>query len=182
IIQNPKSKKDWITIHFSGFICFMIILFTTGIDVFLNTTLTWSLFSSASTIYIYLQLILIINLKKNPFILYGNSNLLLGIFLFILDLLTPGDPWFAQYVLPCFISLQILSIILYIVFKNIKLEFYRTIITILTVNILLILINRIISNKITWAAITSSIAIPISIFLFYINYKIRNRENSHSTN
>lgn len=179
IIKNQANTKEWITLHFIGFLTALITLLTTGIDFYLNNNLSWSLFVTISILFVYLSYTLIVHLKGNPILLYGAENTLLGLFLFGLDLLTKDNTWFVEYALPCFISLQLISITLKFFLKGIKQKIIKAVIIILVTNIFLIIINEVTSSTITWSLITTSIFIPVSLYLIYISIKIRNLSDVH---
>lgn len=175
IIKSQTNTKDWITIHFLGFITFLGILLTTGLDFYMDSKITWSLIPTLSAIFVYTSVSTILHLKKNPVLLYTLLNITLCLFLFIMDMLTSTNSWFLEYALPCFISLQLISLTITIIFRHITSILLRTVAITLGLNILLILINQIISGSISWAIILTSIFIPCSLYLIFIYFKFNSK-------
>lgn len=173
IIQGQANTRDWITIHFLGFLTIMTCLLTTGLDFYLKGKLTWSLISSISVIFIYIIVTAIMHLRRNPVLLYSYINLLLGLYLFGLDLFTFGNSWFVKYALPCFISLQLISLITTILFKYIKPKLLRAVTIIIATNIFLIIINKITSNTISWSLLTSSVFIPTALYIAFLFTRLK---------
>jgi hypothetical protein len=172
-LKKNQSQKDWIVIHFIGFLTLLLLLLTSGIDYFIMDSLTWSQFSSVSLIYIYFTSIVIFYFKKVPVLLYTLSNLLLCLFLYSLDILTPISSWFLHYALPCFISLQLISLSIHFLFKVIKLKTFRVATILLITTVFLIIINEITSINTNWSMIISSLFIPTSIYLSFLGIKIK---------
>ncbi len=171
IINSQKKPTDWIFVHFFGFITLMQILLTSGIDFYLNNTLSWSLISTCSILYIYLSITSVINLKKHPFLIYLTLNFLLSIFLFFIDILTGDFKWYKLYALPSLIMIQLFSVSAYFIFKFVKSKLLRSVIITIFTNVLLIIVNDLISDSITWSLITTSILLPTSLFLMFLYFR-----------
>lgn len=181
IIKSQTNTKEWFTIHFMGFLTALISLLTSGIDYYINENLTWSLFVIISILYVYTSLSALIHLKLNPLLLYAVENTLLGIFLFGLDILTGNTTWFIQFALPCFISLQLISLSLKFLLRGVKQRLIKAVIVLLITNIFLIIINEITLSTISWSLITTSVFIPTSLFFIYLSTKLRNLNDVHPT-
>lgn len=178
IIKNQTNKKEWITIHFLGFLASLIILLTTGINYYINKNLTWSLYTTISVLYIYATLTAIIHLKRNPLLLYGIINMLLGILLFGLDLFTKSNNWFIEYALPCIIYLQLIALIINILVRKIKNKLLIATAIIITTNVFLITIDFITTSNLSWSLIITSIILPTTIFLIFLSHKLSHLSNS----
>lgn len=172
-IKSHTTAKDLMMIHFAGFFTFLILLLTSGIDYSLNKNLTWSRFSSVSLLLIYSILTAALSLKKNPFSFYTLLNLEIGIFLLILDILTPEGKWFTQFGLPSLISLQVLALLIYLSFKKIRPALYRASSTIILSNVYILLLDKIILGSFTWSLICSAVFLPTSLFLYILGSKLR---------
>lgn len=181
IIKTRANRREWITIHFLGFLTFLIILLTSGINFYISNKLSWSLFITISITYLYMTISSIIHLKRNPLLLYGAVNTLLGLLLYGLDILSGSNSWFIEYALPCFISLQLISLAINIILKKIKSKILMAVTVILIINLFLIIINEIIASSFSWSLIATSVLMPTSLFLIFLNFKIRRLSGYHST-
>lgn len=178
IIKTQANTKEWITIHLAGFFTSLIILLITGIDYYVNSELTWSLYVAISSLFVYLVFTAAVHLKSNPKILYAALNANLGLFLFGLDLLTSNSSWFMTYALPCLISLQLIVIVIGFLIRGVTQSLIKAVIIILVTNIFLIIINEIITSTISWSLITTSILLPVSIFLIYLSSLFKNQHGA----
>ncbi|MGL1892350.1 MAG: DUF6320 domain-containing protein [Spirochaetaceae bacterium] len=176
-IKNPKNRKDWITIHFAGFLTFLLTLLTTGIDYYSNANLTWSLFSTMTLIFLYLILSSTLNFKRNPILLYTSANFLIALFLYGLDLLTTSNNWFLSYGFPSFISLQLISLSTHYLYKIIKRKLLRAATTLIITNVFLIIINEVTTSAISWSFITTSILVPSAIYLTFLDFKVHSQKS-----
>ncbi len=177
IIKGQTNARDWITIHFLGFITFLAFLLTSGLNFYLNGKLTWSLISSISFLFVYITVTAILHLKRNPVLLYIYINGLIGLYLFGLDILTFSGSWFIKYALPCFISLQLISLTIKVLFRHVKTKLIRAVIIILLTDVFLIIINEITTHKLSWSLLTSSILLPTALYLIFISKKLNTRES-----
>lgn len=177
IIKSHANARDWITIHFLGFIILLAFLLTTGLNLYLNGKLTWSLISSISFVFIYITVTAILHLKRNPILLYAYINGLIGLYLFGLDILTFGGSWFIKYALPCFISLQLFSLAIKILFRYIKNKLLRAVTIILLTNAFLIVINEFTTHKVSWTLLTSSILLPTALYLIFLSKTLKLKES-----
>lgn len=178
IIKGQASSRDRNIIYFLRFTAFLTILVTSALDYYLNRGFTWSKVSSVSMLYLYTTITVTLHLRRNPALLYTYLNASLGLYLLVLDTITHGGKWFILYALPCFISLQLVSLIVMILFRFIKKRLLRTASIIVTVSSFLVLIDLITLGGITWSTLTTSVLTPTALFLIYLNRIIHLRENS----
>ena len=176
-INSTQSSKDRITIHFLLFFALIISLVTTGIDYTITNDFTWSRFTVTSITLIFLGISAILSLKRKPVILYITLNILIGLYLFVIDVITPETSWFIKFALPCFILLQAISIVIFILFKTTMNPLQRAVIVLLGVNTLLLGINHIVTTRISWSLISTAILIPTSLYLLYLSIKLQ--DHSH---
>ena len=179
LIKAQINTIDNNLIIFLRFLSILIITTTCGLDYYLTAKLTWSLISSLSIIFVYIIITSVLHLKRNPSILYTYLNLTLGIFLYILDNLTSRGSWFIQFALPCFISLQLISLTAKILFKFIHDKILRCVTIILITNLFLVIINEITTKRISWSIFTSAIFLPTSIYLVYLFKLFNSKHHSH---
>ncbi|QEN05022.1 hypothetical protein EW093_09970 [Thiospirochaeta perfilievii] len=175
IIKGQANSRDINTIHFLRFITILTILLTTGINYYLKGVLSWSLISTISLIFIYMIVTATLHLKRNPLLLYIYLNVILGLYLYLLDVLIIGLDWFIFYALPCFISIQVISLITKILFYFIKSKLLRSVTLLVVTDIFLILINLITARGFTWSRITTSIIVPTSLYLIFFYFKSRSK-------
>lgn len=173
-IKSYTTEKDLMKIHFAGFFSFLILLLTSGIDYSINSNLTWSKFSTLSLLFVYSILTAGLKLKKNPFSFYTLLNIEIGVFLLILDILTPENKWFIQFGLPSLVSLQILALLIFFAYKKVKLKLLRASSTIILSNMYILLLDKIILGSFTWSLICTAILLPTCIFLYLLSSKLQN--------
>lgn len=166
--KSKKEGKKQTLINLLGFILLIITSITMGINYISTGYITWSWFIASTFTYLYISLITLYNLLHNPYLNYTTLNILLAFYLYILDLLTKTNDWFINYALECFIYLQFISLICFILFKIVKSWLNKTSILILLVSIFLILIDFNINSKISWSIITSSILLPTTLYLIIL--------------
>ena len=181
IIKPQTTIKDWVVIHFYMFFTFLIVLSTTGIDYTLNKGFTWSSYSTVSALFIYSIISSVIHLRRNPYILYATINLLIPIFLFSLDWLTQRDAWFIDKALPSFITLQVISLVVYILFKIILLKLQRAVTIIIATNLLIITIDQITSGTVTWSILCTALLLPTAIYIMILSAKLQSSYYLHQT-
>lgn len=172
LIKSRSNKKVILTSNFIGLLTLLIIMLNVGIDYTLNSTLTWSKVSSISLLLFFEISLQFLYLNRNPYIFYSFTNISVGVYLFILDLITINK-WFIRFALPSLLSLQIVSFIIFIIFKRVKRKLLRATILLLITNIYLIIVNVITSGGINWALICTSILLPTSIFLLIISLMVQ---------
>lgn len=169
-VRNSKKKSTLVT--FLGFILLLISSITLGINYISAVTLDWSLISTTTFIFIFLVIYAITVLSTTPYLLYSIINILLGFYLFLLDILTGNAKWFLQYALESFIYLQFSSLGCLIIFKVVKSYLYRASVILIMSSIYLNLIDINIFNQISWSIITSSILLPTTLFLFILKLNL----------
>lgn len=168
-IKPQTDKREIITTHFLGFFTLLVALLNMGIDYTLFKTLTWSKISVISIIFLFTVRLLLLYLRRNLYTFYSLTNICLGIYLLILDYFTPGTNWFIKFGMPCLLSLQFASCILFMLFKKIKLKLPRAATCVAVANIYLITVDQITMNGLQWSLICTAILLPTALFLKFVS-------------
>lgn len=169
--SRRKGKKQTL-INLFGFVLLIITSITMGINYISAGNITWSWFTTSTFIYLYFSVLSLFKLLYTPYINYTVLNILLAFYLFILDFLTQANDWFLTYALECFIYLQFISLVCFILFKIVKSWLNKISIIVLLLSIFLNLIDFNINNKIGWSTISSSICLPVTLYLIILKLNL----------
>lgn len=172
-IKPQTDKREIITIHFLGFFILLVSLLNMGIDYTLSKTLTWSKISVISIVFLFVIRVLLLYLRRNLYTFYSLTNISLGIYLLILDYFTPGTDWFIEFGMPCLLSLQFASCILFMLFKKIKLKLPRAATCVVVVNIYLTAVDQITMSGLQWSYICTTILLPTALFLKLVSITLQ---------
>jgi|WetSurSiteA1Bulk_404760.scaffolds.fasta_scaffold85148_1 hypothetical protein len=180
IIQLQRKENRRYLWELSAILAFSGIAVCTIVDLLMNKSLKWSLFSDVSISAVWIILTLFLFAYKKPFILVGAMMFTILAALFFFDLIAAGQQWFFSVGLPltiaAFFSLSIIAILYNAAhFKGLN----------IIAAALLILSGFCIITEMTldkwlkdtvdlrWSLIAGISILPVALIFFFYHYRLK---------
>lgn len=177
LTQVQRRKLFW---ELSGIILISGMIVTVIIDLIINKGITWSKYSVSICLVLFVNITLIVFVRKKIFILLIGSFLSTSILLMLFDLYNKNMEWGARFGIPLIFSFYLIVFVLVSLVRSsrqrgINLIAYFLIAT----GFLSLCTEGIISFQIKerldlqWSVIVLSSVLPVSAILFFIHYRLR---------
>ena len=177
LTQVQRRKLFW---ELSGIILISGMIVTIIIDLIINKGITWSKYSVSICLVLFVNITLIVFLRKKIFILLIGSFLSTSILLMLFDIYNKNMAWGTRFGIPLIFSFYLFVFILVSLVRSSRQRGINLIAYFLIATGLLSLCTEgIISFQIRerlalqWSVIVLSSVIPVSAILFFIHYRLR---------
>lgn len=177
-LQRKEIRRSlW---ELSGIISFSAVAICTIVDLVAGNRLTWSIFSDATIIAVWIILTLFLHAYKKPLIIIPGLILTILSDLFLIDVVTGGRKWFFDAGLPLVISVFAAGVVIIILYNiaNLKgLNILAAALLVLSGFCILteIILDGYISGSVNlhWSLIVSVSVLPVSVLLLFYHYRMK---------
>lgn len=164
---------------------FTVVIFASAVivaaaDFAYGFAFSWSAYPLISLAFIWLFLTAIIALGRNLAPAYVAATLDLLLYLFFLDILTPGEPWFLPLALPCTLLVAVVGGGAAGIARGLKLSVFQTLAdAVLSMGVLLLGLEIILSvaldleSILSWSIVSFAGCLSIAVLLLIINKRLR---------
>lgn len=175
--QIQRRRLFW---QLSGMILISGIIVTFIIDMVINKDITWSKYSMSACMVVFLNITVIVFLRKKIILSLVGSFLSNSFLLVLFDMFNKNTAWFTRLGIPLILSLYLVVFVLLSIVRNSKQRGINLIAYFLiALGILSICIEGIISLQINnslsfqWSVIAIVSVLPVSVILLFIHYRLR---------
>jgi hypothetical protein len=172
-----RRKLFW---ELSGIILISGMVVTFIIDLIINTGMTWSKFSVSVCLVLFINITLIVFLKKRVLLLLTGSFLSTSVLLILFDMFNKNKAWGIRFGIPLMFSFYFMVFVLVRLIRASKQRGINLIAYFLIASgILSLCLEGIISFQIKksidlyWSLIILASVLPVAAILLFIHYRLR---------
>jgi len=175
--RKENRRHLW---ELTGIIAFSGITACTVIDLLAGKGLSWSLYTGISLICTWIFLTLILLCSSRPLLIIGGMMSDMILLLAVIDILSPGKPWFLPVGLPVTLAVSGSAAALTALFRKAGIKGLNLIGAGFLFAALICIVTEISLDLHTggtvhlrWSAYTAVSVLPVSLILFYYHYRLK---------
>jgi hypothetical protein len=177
-LQKREGRKYlW---ELFGIVAFSGIAVCTIVDLLVNKSLSWSLFTDISLLSSWVTLTLFLHAYKRAWIILPGLLLTILCTLFFIDLFDKGHDWFLTLGLPIALTLFIAVSLVIVMYRSARLKGLNIIADALIVVAGFCIATEIVLDLyikttiyLTWSLIVAVSTLPVALVLFFYHYRLK---------
>jgi hypothetical protein len=180
-VSARERARLWLWEIFTIVILATAIIIATS-DFAYGFDVSWSAYPLSALAFVWLSVSSIVALRRFMPLAYAAETTIVLAYLLVLDVLTPGDPWYLSFALPIGLLVSVIIGAAAVTVRGLKISVFPMLaISLIYVGIFLLGLETIISfalsldSVVSWSIVGFGGCLSISLLLWLINRRLRER-------